>query len=124
MILPQPLHQFESAHLNSHGDRGTTADDIADIVGSSNGRATAVVHKGNSRALNLADDTILGDTDMGAMDQETTSVIWDVSTHGAETGVASKGEAGQTTEVEVATVDVDQFLLEVASQLIAAQRGA
>ena len=119
-----PLNQFENTHLNGHGDGGASTDDAADIVGGSNGRTTAVVHKGNSRALNLADDTILGDTDMGAMNQEAASVIGNVGAHGTESSVASKGEAGQATEVEVSAVDVDQLLLEVASQLIAAQRGA
>lgn len=87
MIWHQSLEsiQFENTHLNGHGDGGTAADDTTDIVGGSNGRTTTVVHQGNSRALNPADDTILCDANMGAMDQEATSVIGNVSRHGAET---------------------------------------
>ena len=84
MICHQSLESIRNTHLNGRGDGGTAADDTADIVGCSNGRTTAVVHKGNSRALNLADDTILCDANMGAMDKEATSVIGNVSGHTAK----------------------------------------
>ena len=76
-----PSNQFENTHLNGHGDGGTATDDTADIVGGSDGRAAAVVHKGDARALNLADDTILCDANMGAMDQEAASIIGNVGRH-------------------------------------------
>ena len=63
-------------------------------------------------------------SDVRTMHEETAPVIGNVSTHCAESSVASEGEAGQTTKVEVAAVNIDQLLLEVASQLIAAKRGA
>mmetsp|Transcript_25573 Transcript_25573/g.73945 ORF Transcript_25573/g.73945 Transcript_25573/m.73945 type:complete len:240 (+) Transcript_25573:1794-2513(+) len=110
--------------LDRHGDWGPSAGNATNVVGGGNGRATAIIDQGNSRPLNLTNGTILGNTNVRTVNKEAASVIGNVSRHSAESSITCEREARQTTKVEVAPIDVHQLLLEVASQLIAAQRGA
>ncbi|EED86434.1 hypothetical protein THAPSDRAFT_bd1766 [Thalassiosira pseudonana CCMP1335] len=54
---------------------GSSISDSLEVVGSSDGTSTAVINEGNSRSLNLSDDTLLGDTNVRSVDDKTVSII-------------------------------------------------
>ena len=85
--------------LNFCGQRGTTIGNTLEVVGRSDGGSTAVVHKFDTTAFNLADGTVLRNTNMRAVDHEAISIIGNVSAHSAESSVSSKGKSGELIEL-------------------------
>ncbi|KAK1739234.1 putative limiting CO2-inducible proteins B/C beta carbonic anhydrase domain-containing protein [Skeletonema marinoi] len=76
-----------------------------EVVGCSNSRSAATIDKSNSRSLYLSDDSILGNTDMRSMNSQTETIIRHMSTHGSPTGVTSKGESRESTQVKVVSIN-------------------
>jgi hypothetical protein len=100
-------------------DFGTSIGDSLEVFGGSNGRSTATINEGNSRSLDLSDNSIFGNTNVRAVDQEAVSIIGNVSTHGTKSSVSSEGESRETSQVEVVSVDLVQVILQVTSEFIA-----
>ena len=100
-------------------DNGTAIGDSPEIPCCCDGASTAVVHKSKVLALNLADCAVLGDTDMGAMDNKTETVVGHVGYHGAETGDSREGEARQATEGEVVAIYPAEVIFEATCELVA-----
>ena len=99
-LLDGALLEVKEA-LDITGDSGAAIGDSPHVICGCDGASTAVVHKSKVSAFDLTNEAILGDTDMGAMDNKTETVVGHVGYHGAETGDASEGEARQATEREV-----------------------
>ena len=103
---------------------GTAVSDPLQIVGGGDGGTAAAIDEGDSRALDLTDDPVLGDADVGSVDEEAIPTVRNVGGHGAETGDPGEGEARETAEVEVVSINPVEIVFEGTCQFVAAEGGA
>mmetsp|Transcript_5544 Transcript_5544/g.10369 ORF Transcript_5544/g.10369 Transcript_5544/m.10369 type:complete len:201 (+) Transcript_5544:380-982(+) len=104
--------------LNFGSNCSAPIGDSLEVVGSSDGRSTAVVYQSDSRSFDLPDLTFLGNSDMWSVNQETESIIRNVGGHGPETGVSGERESRKTTKVEVVSVDLHKLVFQFTGELV------
>ena len=80
--------------LDPRVDPGGTVRDGLEVHRGGDCRSAAAVNEGDAESLDLADDPILGNTDVRSVDGEAVAVIGDVCSHGPPSGVSCEGEAG------------------------------
>ena len=80
--------------LDPRVDPGSTVRDGLEVHQGGDCRSAAAVNEGDAGSLDLADDPILGNTDVRSVDGEAVAVIGDVCSHGPPSGVSCEGEAG------------------------------
>ena len=110
--------------LDPRVDVGGTVRDGLEVPRGGDGRAAAAVDEGNAGSLDLADDPVLGDADVGSVDEEAIPTVRNVGGHGAETGDPGEGEARETAEVEVVSINPVEIVFEGTCQFVAAEGGA